>query len=257
MQKFQTREDFVAALDESAITGMTVAFWADQAPDRVAVVDPSGRRKTFAEVNANANRLVRVLRKAGLKAGDSLALLCSNRAEFVETLVATLRSGIRITPVNWHLTIDEIAYIIADCEAKALVAEARVAAAAPAAAECPGLAIKLSVGGDIEGFANYDVTLAAEEGSDISDPVRGSQMMYTSGTTGRPKGVYRAQAAVIPPSMLSLRGYDPETSVQLCAGPAYHAAPLAFDVNAAINAGVPLHFIDKWDSEQVLRTIAQ
>ncbi len=257
MEDFKTREDFIAALDESANHGMTVAFWAGQAPDRIAVVDPSGREKTFAEVNANANKLVRTLRKAGLKAGDSLALLCSNRAEFIEALAATQRSGLRITPVNWHLTVDEIAYIIKDCEAKALVAESRVAAAAPAAAECPDLLIKLSVGGDIEGFLNYDTTLAAEDGSDIPDPVRGNQMMYTSGTTGRPKGVHRAQPPVIPPSSLALRGYDPETSVQLCAGPAYHAAPLAFDVNASMNAGIPLHFIDKWDSEHVLKTISE
>ena len=257
MEDFKTREDFIAALDESANHGMTVAFWAGQAPDRIAVVDPSGREKTFAEVNANANKLVRTLRKAGLKAGDSLALLCSNRAEFIEALAATQRSGLRITPVNWHLTVDEIAYIIKDCEAKALVAESRVAAAAPAAAECPDLLIQLSVGGDIEGFLNYDTTLAAEDGSDIPDPVRGNQMMYTSGTTGRPKGVHRAQPPVIPPSSLALRGYDPETSVQLCAGPAYHAAPLAFDVNASMNAGIPLHFIDKWDSEHVLKTISE
>ena len=88
MEDYKTREEFIAALDESANHGMTVAFWADQAPDRTAVVDPSGREKTFAEINANANKLVRTLRKAGLKAGDSLALLCSNRAEFIEALAA-------------------------------------------------------------------------------------------------------------------------------------------------------------------------
>ena len=257
MEDLKTREDLTAALDASAVDGMTVAFWASQAPNRPAVIDPSGRVKTFAEVNANANKLVRTLRKAGLKAGDAVALLCSNRAEFIETLAATQRSGLRITPVNWHLTVDEIAYIIKDCEAKALVAEARVAAAKPAAAECTGLLIKLSVGGDIDGFTNYDSALAEQDGSDIADPVRGNQMMYTSGTTGRPKGVFRAQAQVIPPSMLAMRGYDPETSVQLCAGPAYHAAPLAFDVSASMNAGIPLHFIDKWDSEHVLKTISE
>jgi long-chain acyl-CoA synthetase len=81
--------------------------------------------------------------------------------------------------------------------------------------------------------------------------------MYTSGTTGRPKGVFRPTPAVTPQNMYALRGYDHETSVQLCAGPAYHAAPLAFDVRAAMGAGVPLVFIDKWDSELVLRTIAE
>ena len=82
-------------------------------------------------------------------------------------------------------------------------------------------------------------------------------MMYTSGTTGRPKGVYRPAAVVTPQAMYEMRGYDHATSVQMCAGPAYHAAPLAFDVRASMGAGVPLVFIDKWDSELVLRTIAE
>ncbi|MFN3512833.1 MAG: AMP-binding protein [Phenylobacterium sp.] len=257
MEDLKERVSLDEALSQASTVGMTMAVWAKVKPDAVAVHDPSGRTKTFGEVNANANRLARLLRQRGLKAGDSLALVCSNRAEFIEVLSATLRTGIRITPVNWHLTADEIAYIIQDCEAKALVGEARVATVGPAAAQCPNLAVKLAVGGAIDGFEDYDATLAPLDGSDIPDPVLGNQMMYTSGTTGRPKGVFRPAPVVTPQNMYALRGYDPETSVQMCAGPAYHAAPLAFDVRAAMGAGVPLVFIDKWDSELVLRTIAE
>ena len=257
MEDLKERVSLEDALNEAAATGMTMAVWAQVQPDKPAVIDPNGRVKTFAEINAAANKLTRLFRQHGLGAGDSLALVCSNRAEFIEVLAATQRSGVRITPVNWHLTADEIAYIIKDCEAKILVGEVRVATVGPAAAECPDLVLKLAVGGDIDGFQNYDAALAPLDGSDIADPILGNAMMYTSGTTGRPKGVYRPAAQITPQAMYAMRGYDPAVSVQLCAGPAYHAAPLAFDVRAAMGAGVPLHFIDKWDSEHVLRTIAE
>jgi long-chain acyl-CoA synthetase len=244
-------------LEAAAQVGMTGAVWAQVHPHKTAIYDPDGTTHTFAKVNANANKLARLFRQRGLKAGDSLALICSNRAEFVEVLAATLRAGIRITPVNWHLTTDEIAYIIKDCEAKIVVAEARVHTSGPATAECPNVVLKLAVGGHIDGFEDYNATLAPIDGSDIDEPVLGNGMMYTSGTTGRPKGVFRPAAVVTPQAMYAMRGYDHETSVQMCAGPAYHAAPLAFDVRAAMGAGVPLHFIDKWDSEHVLKTISE
>lgn len=257
MEDLKERVSLDEALTEAAAVGMSYAVWAKVHPDKAAVHDPNGRTRTFGEINANANRLARLFRQHGLKKGDALALVCSNRAEFVEVLAATLRSGLRITPVNWHLTADEIAYIIKDCEAKVVVGEARVATVGPATAECPDVVLKLAVGGAIDGFQDYDAAIASLDGSDITDPELGNQMMYTSGTTGRPKGVFRAAAQVTPQAMYALRGYDHETSVQMCAGPAYHAAPLAFDVRAAMGAGVPLIFIDKWDSELVLRTVSE
>ena len=244
-------------LEAAAQVGMAGAIWAQVQGERTAVYDPDGTPHSFAKVNANANRLARLFRERGLVAGDSLALICSNRAEFVEVLMATLRAGIRFTPVNWHLNADEIAYIIKDCEAKIVVGEARVATITTAMAECPDVVLKLAVGGPIAGFEDYQAALGPIDGSDISDPVLGNAMMYTSGTTGRPKGVFRAVAVVAPQAIYAMRGYDHATSVQMCAGPAYHAAPLAFDVRAAMGAGVPLVFIDKWDSEHVLRTIAE
>ncbi len=247
----------VERLDAAALRGMTLAVWADVQPDQVAVYDPDGTTHTFAAINANANRLVRLFRERGLGVGDSVALVCSNRVEFVEVLAATLRGGMRLTPVNWHLSADEIAYILQDCEARAVIADARVANVAGAVALCPRLELKLSVGGTIDGFDPYAVAIAAFDGSDIDDPVLGNGMMYTSGTTGRPKGVFRPNPPVTPYATYLMRGYDPRTSVQMCAGPAYHAAPLAFDVRAAMAGGAALVFIDRWDSEQVLRTISE
>lgn len=242
-----------AELDAAGSRGMKYAVWAGLRPERVAVVDPDATEWTFAHVNGRANRLVRLLRARGLEVGDAVALICSNRHEFVEVLAASLRGGFRLTPVNWHLTADEIGYIVEDCEAKAVVAEA---GRAPMA-DVPDIAVRLAVGGAIEGFEPYEDALAGLDDTDIPDPRPGGTMMYTSGTTGRPKGVHRPQPAIIPQAMYGLRGYDPDASVQLCAGPAYHAAPLVFDVTAAMATGVPLVFVDKWDSEAVLRTIAE
>lgn len=241
-------------LDAAALTGMTTAVWAGVQPDKPAVINPDGSVRTFGELNANANRIARLLRNAGLEAGDSVAVICSNRHEFVEVLAAALRAGLRHTPINWHLAAEEIAYILKDCEAKAVFCEARIGAGVEAVAEAPDLSVKIAIGGDIPGFDRYDAALAGLDGSDIPDPSLGNSMLYTSGTTGRPKGVFRPNPQIVPQAMYRMRGYD-ETSVQLCAGPAYHAAPLAFDIRAAMGAGCPLVFLDKWDSENTLRTI--
>src|SRR5690606_26948920 len=184
---------------EAAKVGMIASVWARLKPDAPAIHDPDGRTRTFGELNANANRIVRLLRDAGLRADDSVAIACSNRAEFVEVLIATGRAGFRFTPINWHLTRDEIAYIVADCEAKALFVEARVTAAAQAAAACPGLRLKVAIGGELPDFSPYDAALAAFDGADIPDPSAGRPVMYTSGTTGRPKGVLRGAPPPIQP----------------------------------------------------------
>jgi long-chain acyl-CoA synthetase len=239
--------DLMSRLTAAALTGMTASVWADVKGDEIAVYDPIGTR-SFTDLNANANRIVRFLRAQGLGEGDAVALLCSNRAEFTEVLSACLRGGFRITPVNWHLNAEEVAYIVEDCEAKALFAETRFPAALTAAS--PHLKVRVSIGADAQGFVPLGEVLSREDGADIEDPVMGGAMLYTSGTTGRPKGVYRrAATTVLAP------GPGASDDVQLCAGPAYHAAPLAFDIRSALAQGSPLVFLDKWDSEGVLAAI--
>jgi long-chain acyl-CoA synthetase len=243
----------VARLNAAIEVGMAPAVWAELQPHKTAVFEISGRTRSFGELNANANRIARLLRAHGLKAGDAIALVCSNRAEFADVLFAALRCGLRMTPVNWHLTAEEIAYVIDNCEAKALFADVAVAAVPAAATLCDRLKVKVAIGCDLPGFLNYDEALAGFDGADIPDPVRGSTMLYSSGTTGRPKGVYKPNAPV--------PGYDPaydrESDVHFCTGPAYHASPLAGDVRRALINGVPTVLLDRWDSELVLKTIAE
>ena len=249
---------FIERLVGYAGAGMVSAFWAQVKPDRVAVWDRFGEH-TYKKVNGNSNRLARLLRKEGLKPGDSVALFCSNRAEFVETLNATRRIGLRITPVNWHLAASEIAYILADCEAKALIAETKFDTIHEAVKIAPGIGLKLSVGGQADGFTPYDDAIYGEDASDIDNPQIGSQMLYTSGTTGRPKGVHRPHGVATPPMFAGTNpNYNPDKDVQMCVGPGYHAAPLAFDIAIPQASGVPIAFIgEKWDTEEVFRTIQE
>lgn len=107
----QASEMLSAQLERAASCGMTTAVRASAQPDRTAVIDLDGETRTFFQVNANANRIVRRFPAAGLRVGDAIALICSNRHEFIEVLAAALRGGYRLTPVNWHLTADEIGYI--------------------------------------------------------------------------------------------------------------------------------------------------
>ena len=249
---------FLERLMGYAGAGMVSAFWAQAKPERTAIWDRFGEH-SYGKVNAQSNRLARVLREEGLKPGDAVALFCTNRAEFVETLNATRRAGLRVTPVNWHLKTDEIAYILNDCEARALIAETKFDTIREAVHKAPGIGLKLSVGGQADGFEDYDSALDGVDGTDLDDPQMGSQMLYTSGTTGRPKGVHRPHGVATPPQFEGSNAqYDPSTDVQMCAGPGYHAAPLAFDIAIPQASGVPITFIgEKWDTEEVLRTIQE
>jgi long-chain acyl-CoA synthetase len=242
---------------EAGRVGMGLALWARHVPEAPAVLSPAGDR-TFAQLNARANQLARVLRARGLKAGDGVALVCSNRPEFAETLFACMRTGLRITPVNWHLTSDEVAYIASDCGARALIADARFGEVMQRAAELsPGASVRLAVGGEIPGYESYDAALAAESGEDIDDPQLGGRMLYTSGTTGKPKGVVR------PPTYTARRtasliaaDYGPgRGQMHLCTGPLYHAAPLAFSLLVPLAEGVGVTLMDRWDAEESLRLI--
>jgi long-chain acyl-CoA synthetase len=231
--------------------GVATAVWAQVQPDKIAIYEEGGKARTYAELNANANRIGRLLREAGLKAGDAVALLCTNRVEFAEMVSGVLRVGMRLTPVNWHLTTDEIAYVIQDCEAKALFADVRVPTGAAAAAQCPNLHLKVSIGGETPDFAAYEAALSRTDGSDLDDPIRGYTMLYTSGTTGRPKGVYKPNASVYPCDP----AYDRESDVHLCTGPGYHASPMLGDIRRPLTNGVSTVLVDKWDGERVLQLI--
>src|SRR5438045_3785576 len=208
----------------------TVSEWAERLPDAPAVISPSGDR-TFSELDRNANRLVRALRRRGLTEGDAVALISGNRSEFVEVVHACQRGGFRLTPINWHLTGDEAGYIASDCEAKAVIADLpRAEMAREAQATAPLCDVAIVIGGTADGMDTYEAALAAESDEAVEETTLGTTMLYTSGTTGRPKGVHRPPAAERG-AMINLFGYDENGGDRhLVTGPLYHAAPLAFSL---------------------------
>ncbi len=259
-------------LATAAACGMSSAFYAAIAPQRLAIISELGDR-TFAELNSNANRLVRALRARGVVAGDALALVCANRPEFAEAMAAATRMGLRLTTVNWHLTGEEMAYIVDNSDSRVIIGDVRFAEAlAVAVADAPNVTVRLAIGGRMDDFDDYSEAITDQVGTDIDDPVLGRTMLYTSGTTGRPKGVDRSAPGLrteVPPTDIPDAGtalavavgsaalQNGATDRHLCTGPLYHAAPLAFSLGGPLAAGCGVVLMDGWDAEETLRLVAR
>ena len=247
---------------QAAPVGMEVAAVAAHVPERIAIQSERGNL-SFGELNQRVNALAHYLRSVGLQAGDALALICSNRPEFCEVSLACHRLGLRMTPVNWHLSAEEAAYVITDCEARVLIADDRaVAAATLAASQSPHVLQALSIDCRLDGFVDYDTAIANFPVTDIDHPARGTVMQYTSGTTGRPKGVMRkqpdpAQAAGMQEILTAVFQYQPETGsdVGLVTGPLYHSGPYNLCMMTPLTAGIGIVIMDKWEPEATLELI--
>ncbi|MCA9532563.1 MAG: AMP-binding protein [Myxococcales bacterium] len=243
----------------AASTGTWLSLWARTLGDAEAVISPTGNR-SFRELSANTNRLARAFRAAGLRPGDAVALVCGNRPAFVESVQACLQAGLRYTPVNWHLTAHEVAYVVQDCGAKAVLADADYAyVMRDVRVRCPQVALWLVVGGAVTGFDDYETILAQHDPSELTDPVLGCRMLYTSGTTGYPKGVVRPpnysthlEALTTAPKYRAGSG-----QLNLCTGPYYHGGPLSFSLLAPLSAGVGVVIMERFDAEEALSLIAK
>jgi long-chain acyl-CoA synthetase len=236
----------------------------DRFPDKPAVIlAETGEALTYRELEDNSVRLARHLHEAGLRTGDHVALLSGNDPKVYEVYWAALRSGLYITAVNRHLSPSEISYIVNDCGARALIVSGGLRdAAASIVEETPGVEIRLAFGGEVDGYGSYEQALAASSPEPLADQPRGADMLYSSGTTGRPKGIKHplpdrqvgdppgdTYTAVFGP----LYGFDTET-VYLSPAPLYHAAPLRF--GGVVHAlGGTLVVLERFDPEQALAAI--
>lgn len=233
-------------------------------PDRIAVVDPDGREVSYGELAAAADRYGRGMQAMGLRPGDAVVMMLHNSADLVAFYFAAFETGLYIVAVNWHLTGPEVAYILKDSEAKAFVASDRFAAAASAAADEAGLpaAGRFSVGA-IDGFTPLSDLGAGETGRPDTRTA-GGPMLYTSGTTGRPKGVRRPltgadpdQVPVAAGGFFGIFGIKPfDDHVHICGSPLYHTAVLNFVV-ISIQLGHKAVLMDRWDPEEMLRLIQE
>jgi long-chain acyl-CoA synthetase len=211
--------------------------FAASTPSKPAVImADTGATLTYAELDSRSIRLSRALHSAGLRPGDDVALLSENNLAYYEVFWAALRSGLYVTAINQHLTASEVSYIVGDCGAKALVVSSALAGiACDIVATTPAVELRLAIGGDVPGHDDYDAALAAASPEPLPEQPRGRDLLYSSGTTGLPKGVkaplpgQEVHEAADPLLGLfgPLYGFDADT-VYLSPAPLYHAAPLRF-----------------------------
>jgi long-chain acyl-CoA synthetase len=230
-------------------------------PDKPAVVmASSGATLSFRELEEGSARLARHLHDAGLRKGDGIALLAANGPRVYEVYWAAQRSGLYITAVNHHLTADEVSYIVHDSGAKALVVSASPLASE--VAELTGdVGVRLAYDGAVAGFDDYDTALTGVSSEPLPDQPRGADMLYSSGTTGRPKGI-RPQ---LPDRQIDEPGDTyvavfgqvygfTEDTVYLSPAPLYHAAPLRFTATVQAIGGTVV-VMDRFDPEGALAAI--
>ncbi|MEU8888492.1 acyl-CoA synthetase [Streptomyces sp. NPDC048442] len=238
-------------------------FWAQAAadPDRTILIAPEGEKWSAGQLHAEVNQLVHGLRAAGLERGDAFAVVLPNGVEFLTAYLAASQAGFYLVPVNHHLTGPEISWIVSDSAAKVLLAHERFAAQATAAADEAHLpASHRYAVGEVPGFRPYRQLLAGQSESVPADRTLGWVMNYTSGTTGRPRGIRRPLSGKLPEEsylggFLGIFGIKPfDDNVHLVCSPLYHTAVLQF-AGAALHIGHPLVLMDKWTPQDMLRLI--
>jgi long-chain acyl-CoA synthetase len=225
-------------------------------PDRPALIMAgSGEVITFAELDRRANRCAQLFRKLGLKPGDRVAFWLENNARFFEICWGAHNAGLLYVPISSRLTVGEAAYIARDCDARLVIASAALQAEALAAELGPEIAVLVT--GAPGGF---DEAVAGMPDTPIADEVRGAAMVYSSGTTGRPKGISPDLEPVridVPPAVTAtvvrLYGFDNET-VYLSTAPLYHTAPLKFTMSVQ-SVGGTVVVLEKFDAAAALAAI--
>ena len=241
---------------------MELSFWkyAAEHRDEVAVVDPDGTETSFGALLDQANALVHGLRAMGLAPRDCVAFAAPNCAEVLALFMAAAQAGFYITPVNWHLAAPEIAYIFEDSGAKAIVCHERLGELARKAADLAGVppTSRFAIG-SIESFRPLPALTDGQPTTPPENRRAGGPMTYTSGTTGRPKGVRRPVADIPPETVstmqamfLGLFGILPGSAgVHLVVAPLYHTAVLNFATNH-LHLGHKVVLMDKWTPEGTL-----
>ncbi|PWR20501.1 AMP-binding protein [Zavarzinia compransoris] len=235
---------------------------AANTPDKIAYrMAGSGIAVTYAELEARANACAHLFRSLGLVRGDSIALILENHPRFFEIAWAALRAGLYYTAISTRLTAAEAAYIVDDCGAKVLVTSRYMAdLATRVAAQAPKLRHRLMLDGTAPDFAAYEAAVAEQPRTALADPSEGADMLYSSGTTGRPKGVKVAlpEEPYGTPNklfMLNAALYAPNAaSVYLSPAPLYHAAPLRFSLTM-MRFGATVIVMEHFEPEQYLALI--
>ena len=235
---------------------------AQQTPDKPAyVMAGTGQAVTYKELDDRSNQLAHLFRAAGLQRGDAVALMLENHPRYFEILWAAQRSGLYYTAISSRLTRDETEYIINDCGAKVFItSDYKRDVAQEIVAGTPAVKVRLMLDGTAPGYDAYEDAIAAHPTTPIADESEGADMLYSSGTTGRPKGVRvplpegdMGQPSGVTVLGQMLYGFNPEM-VYLSPAPLYHAAPLRFTM-AVQRVGGTAVVMEHFDPTEFLRLI--
>jgi len=237
---------------------------AETHPDKPAIImATTGETVTFAEFEARANAVAHLLRAAGLKRGDHIAVFMENSIRMLEIEAGAERTGLYYTLINTYLAPDEVAYIITNSQSKLLFSsQRRRPVAQAAAAKCSDLERMFMSGGDDvpAGWESYDTAVAKYPTDPVLDEQLGAAMLYSSGTTGQPKGIQRDLPAAAPSEALpvlefvsGLFGFRPGMTY-LNPAPLYHSAPAA-SVSAALRLGATTVVMEHFDAQQWLALV--
>ena len=244
-----------------------LGFWklANADPDRVALIDPDGNERSAGELLTIANQVSHGLRDQGLERGDTVACVLPNGLEMIELYLGAMQIGLYITPINHHLVGPEIAYIVNDSDARVFVGHERFAdEITKAMTEIDLPADKCFAVGHVEGLRPWSDLVAGQPVTDPDDRIAGAPMHYTSGTTGRPKGVKRGLVDIDPDVLGELYagfqgmfGVQPgNDNVHITGSPLYHTAVLMWTANS-LHMGHTVVLMDKWVPETMLQLIEQ
>ncbi|HEY5678927.1 MAG TPA: AMP-binding protein [Pseudomonadales bacterium] len=230
-------------------------------PDKVAyLMADSGETITYGELEKTSNQGAHLFRQLGLKRGDHIALLLENHPRFFQICWAAQRAGLYYTAISWRLQQAEVEYIVNNCEAAVFITSAaRREVVAPLADSMPGVSHRFVIDGAIEGFDDWAEAISAMPVTPVADESEGMAMLYSSGTTGYPKGVkrplpdgeYGAAAGI---NLLNILYGADDDSIYLSPAPLYHAAPLGFTMGC-LRYGIQVVVMEHFEAELALRYI--
>jgi long-chain acyl-CoA synthetase len=243
---------------------MHIKDWAARTPDTPALIMAgSGETVTFAELERASNRGAHLLRSVGLQRGDAYALWSTNNARFHEITWSMQRSGLYMTPIASKLNAGEAAYIVNDCGARVLIVDATIGAAAEAlvrdaAALCPGVEKIYAIRGPLPGVERWEEATAAMPDTPIADQSLGRPMIYSSGTTGRQKGVRMPLSDApfdSPPYAIYQEHHKVEPGTGFIAtAPMYHVGTLGMTMSEQ-QMGATIILFEKFDAEGLLAAV--
>jgi len=232
-------------------------------PDKIAYrMAATGKAISYRELDELSNQGAHLFRVLGLKAGDHIALLMENRLAFMEICWAAQRSGLYYTAISRYLTQDEIAYIVKDCGAKVFITSPKCAEQVAGINKSePGEPLFFMLDEPLPGFRSWDKEAIVQPVTPIMDEVAGYDMLYSSGTTGRPKGIkkqFENNPIDLPNPLLKILCADMcgmnASSIYLSPAPLYHAAPLRFNMMAIVLGGTSI-IMESFDAEEFLKLV--